>query len=315
MTAPDRPADPSRPPPAAGAPADSVADARRARTRLGIVTMCGVCLIFAIQDTMSRSLGGSYSPMQIVMLRFWFFAVFALVVVSRSPGGLRPAFRSARPVLQLTRGVLLVVDVTLTVFAFVALGLVNTHAIFAVYPLLIVALSGPMLGEKIGWRRWTAVAVGFAGIMLILRPGSSAVTPAMFAALAAALCFALYGILTRMVSRDDSASTSFLWTSIIGAVAMTPLGLSQWRWLAPEDWALMGLLCLCGAVSHWLLIRAYTMAEASVLQPFAYTQLPWVAVFAMVLFGEQLAPNVAIGIVIVVGAGLFSLWRSRVRSR
>ena len=290
------------------------ADATRQRTRLGILTMCAVSLIFAIQDTMSRHLGGAYSPLLIVMLRFWFFAVFAVAIVSRQPGGVRQALRSRRPVLQIVRGILLIADVVLTVVAFVHLGLVNTHAVFAIYPLMVVALSGPVLGERIGWRRWTAVGVGFAGILLILDPRHGNVSPMMGLALVASLCFALYGVLTRLVSRQDDAMTSFLWTSIVGAIGMTPLGLMAWQPLAADDWGLMGLLCLCAAVSHWLLIRAYTLAEASVLQPFAYTQLAWVSVFGIAFFGEHLATNVMVGVLIVVGAGLFSLWRSRVRA-
>ena len=295
-------------------PQPSAADETRQRTRLGIITMCAVALIFAIQDTMSRHLGAAYSPLLIVMLRFWFFAAFSLVIVSRQPGGVRAAIRSRRPLVQVARGVLLIADVVLTVVAFVSLGLVNTHAVFAIYPLMIVALSGPVLGERIGWRRWTAVGVGFAGILLILDPRQGSVSAMMGVALVAALCFALYGVLTRLVSREDDAMTSFLWTSLIGAVGMTPLGLMAWEPLAAEDWGMMALLCLCAAASHWLLIRAYTLAEASVLQPFAYTQLAWVSLFGIVFFGEHLAPNVLAGVVIVVGAGLFSLWRSRVRS-
>lgn len=305
----------SAPTPSPAAAPDPEEQKRQARVRLGIVMMCCVSLIFAIQDTMSRALGGAYSPVLIVTLRYWFFAAFSLAIISRQPGGVRGALRTTRPGLQVARGLLLAAEIVLTIKAFVALGIVNAHSIFAIYPLLTVAMSGPLLGERIGWRRWTAVAVGFVGILVILRPGSAAMSPAMLIALVAAFLFALYNILTRKAAQFDSGTTSFLWTSLVGAAAMTPFGLAQWEWLSPDHWGLLALLCLCAAVSHGLLIRAYGLAEASVLQPFAYTQLAWVALFGILFFNEHLAPNVVLGIVIVVGAGLFSLWRSRVRAR
>lgn len=290
-------------------------DARRQQVRLGIVVMCGVSLVFSIQDVVAKQLGGSYSALLIVMLRYWFFTVFSVLVVSRGPGGLRGALRTRRPLIQLLRGLLLIADVVLTLLSFVRLGVVNSHAVFAIYPLMIVALSGPFLGERIGWRRWTAVGAGFVGMLVILQPGAGTMSAQMLLPLGAALCFAVYGVLTRLVSQDDSANTSFLWTSLVGVVAITPLGLANWQWLAADDWAWLGLLCVCAGVSHWSLIRAYALAEASVLQPFAYTQLLWISIFGVLLLHEPLAPNVVVGIVIIVGAGLFSLWRSRVRSR
>ena len=285
------------------------------RTGLGIVLMCATALIFAIQDGVSRMLGGAYSPALIVMLRYWVFAVFVILLVSRQPGGLRRAARSRRPFLQILRGVLLVAEVVIIVEAFVRLGLIETHAVFTAYPLLVAALSGPMLGEKVGWRRWAAIGVGFVGIIIILNPGGTVFSPMAVLPLIAALMFATYSLLTRLVARDDSSMTSFFWTGVSGAVAISFLGLREWQWLAPGDWIWMGLLCLTSISSHYLLIRAYEVAEASALQPFAYTQLVWVSIIGVLFFGETLRINVAIGAAIVVGAGLFTLWRQRARAR
>ena len=281
------------------------------RTGLGIVLMCIVSLIFALQDAVSRTLGSQYSPLLIVMLRYWVFAAFVTALVARQPGGLRRAIRTRRPVTQILRGVLLAAEVVIMVFAFVRMGLVETHAVFTAYPLLVAALSGPVLREKVGWRRWTAIAIGFCGILVILQPGSGVMRLDALLPFAAALLFAIYGLLTRHVARDDPAVVSFFWTGIAGAVAMTAVGIWHWQWLAPGDWIWMALLCVTALSSHYLMIRAYELAEASALQPFAYTQLVWVSIIGVVVFSETLRPNVVVGAVIVVLAGLFTLWRTR----
>jgi len=197
------------------------------------------------------------------------------------------------------------------VVAFVTLGLIETHAVFAVYPLLVAALSGPVLGEHVGWRRWVAIGIGFLGVLVILQPGFGVFAPAALIPLVAATMFALYGLLTRYVARDDSAAVSFFWTGTAGAVVTTSMGIWYWQPMAPGDWGWMGLLCLTSAFSHWLLIRAYEVAEASAIQPFAYLQLVFATMIGIGVFSETLRPNVAMGACIVVLAGLFTLWRAR----
>lgn len=192
------------------------------RTGFAIFLMCAVSFIFALQDAFSRVLGSAYPPELIVMLRYWVFAAFVIALTARQPGGIRRALRTRRPVTQIARGVLLAAEVLVMIEAFVRLGLIETHAVFAVYPLMIAALSGPILGEKVGWRRWTAIGIGFAGILFILQPGGGVMTPAALLPALAALLFAIYGLLTRHVSRDDPASVSFFWT---GTAARSP---SRW---------------------------------------------------------------------------------------
>lgn len=284
------------------------------RTGLAILLMCATSLIFAIQDGFSRVLGEAYPPVLIVMIRYWVFGAFAIALVSRQPGGLRRAVRTKRPFTQIFRGVLLVLETVVMIEAFVRLGLIETHAVFTAYPLMVAALSGPILGERVGWRRWTAIMIGFLGILVILKPGSGVMRMDALLPFVCALMFALYGLLTRHVARDDPSMVSFFWTGVSGAVAITLIGIWHWQWLAPRDWIWMGLLCLCGMTSHYLLIRAYELAEASALQPFAYTQLVWVSFIGVLVFGEVLQPNVVAGAMIVVGAGLFTLWRARVKA-
>ncbi len=288
---------------------------RTDRQGAAILMICAASLIFAAQDGVSRYLGTAYPPILVVMLRYWFFAVFVILLSARSPGGLGRAIRSRRPGLQMFRGVLLAAEVVVTIEAFVRLGLINTHAVFACYPLMISALSGPILGEKVGWRRWVAVAVGFAGILIVLKPGSGVFSANATLPLLGAAMFALYGLLTRLAARDDSAMVSFFWTGISGAVAITLVGIWHWQPIARHDIPWLLALCVAAVTAHFLLIKAYELAEASALQPFSYTQLVWISLFGVTIFGEHLAPNVALGGAIVVGAGLFTWWRSRQRER
>lgn len=284
-------------------------------TRLGILLMIATTLVFAAQDGISRHLGASYNVMMVVMVRYWAFAVFVALLAARSGGGLRAAVRTRYPLIQIARGLMLITEVCLMVVAFTRLGLIETHAVFTAYPLLVAALSGPVLGEKVGWRRWTAIGIGFAGVLIILQPGMGVFSPWALLPFASALLFALYGLLTRYVARGDAASVSFFWTGVVGAIGMTPFGLAHWEWMTPVDWGWMATLCITAMIGHWLLIRAYDVAEASAVQPFAYLQLVWVSALGLFLFGETLRTNVAIGAVLVVAAGLFTLWRQRIKAQ
>ncbi|CAN0596790.1 unnamed protein product, partial [Ectocarpus sp. 12 AP-2014] len=226
-------------------------------------------LVFATQDGISRHLAAQYNPYMVVMIRYWFFAAFVITIAMRRAGGLRAAAATKQPVLQLSRGLILAGEICLALYGFVVIGLVDSHAIFAVYPLMVVALSGPVLGEKVGWRRWAAIGVGFIGMLVILAPGMGVFQKTAIIPLVSAAMFALYALLTRYAARLDSTATSFFWTGVVGAVVMTVFGLATWEPMSTPDWAWMIALCITGVGGHWLLIRCYEIAEASVLQPFA----------------------------------------------
>lgn len=284
------------------------------QTRAGIYLMIGATLVFATQDGLSRHLASEYNTIMVVMIRYWFFAAFVIAVAARNAGGIRAAMRTEQPVLQAMRGMLLAGEVCVAVYSFTLLGLINSQAIFIAYPLMVAALSGPILGEQVGWRRWSAIGVGFIGVLLILQPNDGVFEPAAIVPVISATMFALYGLLTRYVARKDTTATSFFWTGTVGAVMMTAIGLPFWEPMAASDWSWMAILCVTGAFGHWLLIRCYELAEASAVQPFAYLHLVFAAIIGVSVFGEVIRLNVAIGACIVVGAGLFTLWRERVRS-
>jgi drug/metabolite transporter (DMT)-like permease len=278
---------------------------------LGIALMMATTLVCAVQDGLSRHLAGEYNVLMIVMIRYWFFAAFVITIAKRRAGGIRAAAMTDQPLIQITRGLLLSLEICIMVASFTILGLIESHAVFTCYPLLVAALSGPILGEKVGWRRWSAIGVGFIGVIIILQPGREVFDVRALIPLLAAAMFAVYGLLTRYAGRRDSTATSFFWTGTVGAVAMTALGAWFWEPMVPRDWIWMGCLCLTGVTGHWLLIRCYEVAEASAVQPFAYLQLVFAAIIGISLFGETISTNVAIGCAIIVAAGLFTFWRER----
>ena len=280
-------------------------------TRKGIWLMVATTAVFAAQDGISRHLAAEYNVLMVVMIRYWFFAAFVTAVAARAPGGIRAAVATRHPVLQPLRGVILALEICIAVLGFAILGLVQSHAVFAVYPLLVAALSGPVLGERVGWRRWTAIGIGFVGVLVILKPGFGVFAVEALIPLVAALVFAVYGLLTRYVGRQDAASVSFFWTGVAGAVVMTLIGLPFWEPMTAPDWGWMAVLCCTGALGHWLMIRAYEVAEASAIQPFSYLQLVFASTIGVTLFGEDLQTNVVIGAAIVVAAGIFTLIRAR----
>ena len=282
--------------------------------KLGIRMMLLSTFIFAMQDGISRYLAGEYNVYMVIMIRFWFFAAFVVAVAGRKAGGLRAAARTRQPALQAFRALLLVSQICVMVLSFTLLGLIESHAVFSCYPLLIAALSGPVLGERVGWRRWTAIGIGFIGVLVILEPGFGVFEPEAIVPLIGALLFALYGLLTRYAARQDSAATSFFWTGVVGAIGITLVGMWFWEPMAAPDWAWMALLCVTGASGHYALIKCYEVAEASAVQPFAYLQLVFISILGVTVFHETIRTNVAIGVGIVVATGLFTLWRERVKA-
>ncbi|MCH1412252.1 MAG: DMT family transporter [Rhodobacteraceae bacterium] len=283
----------------------------KSNPKLGISLMAVTMLIFAVQDGISQYLAREYNVFFIVMVRYWFFALFVFILCSKQPGGLRKAISTKQPFLQVFRGTLLALEVIVMITSFTLLGLIESHAIFSIYPLLVAALSGPVLKEFVGWKRWSAIFIGFIGVMIILKPSNNVFSLEAIIPLVAALMFALYSLLTRYAARQDTSMTSFFWTGIIGAVVMSIVGSGYWIALKPVDWAWLGLLCILACLAHYLLIKCYELSEASSLQPFAYLQLLFATIIGLWIFSEKLEVHVVMGAFLVVLSGLFAIWRER----
>ncbi|MFP5480168.1 MAG: DMT family transporter, partial [Alphaproteobacteria bacterium] len=229
------------------------------------------------------------------------------LVALRRPEGPRAAIRSTRLPTHLLRAVLLVAEICLIVWGYTEIGLINSLSVFMVCPLLIVALSGPLLGERISWQRWAAVAAGLVGVLVILRPGMGVFSWAALLPLGAALLFALYSVLTRLTTRDEPTFPAFFWPGVIGAVLMTALGLPELEPMPLSDAALLAVYCGLSILSHWLVLKCYEQVEAARVQPFTYLQLVFTTGIGMAVYGEVLELPVALGSAIVVGAGLYAL--------
>ncbi|KQV39333.1 MULTISPECIES: DMT family transporter [unclassified Rhizobium] len=265
--------------------------------------------MFAAQDGITKHLIGSYPPVFITMLRFWAFAVFVLLYSACSPRGIRQAARTHHPWLQVARGCLLALEIVLAVIAYKYAGLAMSQAVIQSTPLFVTVLSVPLLGETVGWKRATAVVAGLVGVLIIINPveaefGISTILPVLVA-----LSFALYSIATKVVSRKDSSVTSLLYTGIAGAISITLIGPFYWTHVAPTDWYFILLLCVSGAVSHYFLIIAYGYLLAVEVQPVSYLQLVLNVLMGALIFNEVVTGNMIIGSIIVVAAGLFTVWR------
>ena len=281
------------------------------RSMKGIWLMVLTVLTFAVQDGFSRLLAGNYNTLMVVMLRYWIFGAFVLTLALRRPEGMRAAVRSRHFKVHVLRAVLLVVEICIIVWGYTLIGLINSHAVFAVCPLLVVALSGPMLGEKISPLRWAAVGMGCVGVLVILQPGAEVFSWPALLPLASAVMFALYSVLTRLTTRDEPSFPAFFWPPIIGVVLITVVGLPHWQAVSGRDWVFLVIYGLMSVLSNFLLQRTYETVEANVVQPFAYLQIVFVTGIGLTFFDETLQAHVVLGVAIVVAAGVFALLQQR----
>jgi drug/metabolite transporter (DMT)-like permease len=279
--------------------------------RKGILLMVAAVFAFACQDGFARHLAGTYNTMMVVMVRYWLFAGFVIVLALRRPEGFQAAIASTRMGAHVLRSVLLVSEICIIVWGYTLIGLIESHAVFAVCPLLIVALSGPVLGEQISWKRWAAVLVGMIGVVIILRPGTGVFSWPALLPLISALLFAIYSVLTRLTTRDEPTFPAFFWPGVIGALLMTGFGLPHWQAVAPQDWGPLAVYAALSIFSHWLLLKCYEAAEASSVQPFAYLQIAFVSVIGITVYDETLALPVILGAGLIIAAGLYALWSER----
>ena len=275
----------------------------------GIILIIFANLVFASQDGITKYLAEQYHIFSIIMMRYWAFLIFVLLVSFMSKGGIKKNAKSGMPKMQMARGVLLALQVCLAAYLFVNLGLINTHVIFASYPLMVTLFSIPLLGEKVGKWRLGAVLIGFLGVVVILQPAMAMFDTLSLLPLLASATFAVYYIMTRYVARTDSGETSFFWTGVGGFITMTLIGPFFWDSVIGIDIFWMAVLSVTGALGHYLMIKALEVAEASVLQPFSFFQLIFVSCIGVIVYNEGVTLNTVTGTMIIVMSGLFIIWR------
>ncbi len=291
---------------------NETAAAASANLTLGIGLTLVSMFCFATMDGISKFLGSILAIPQILWVRYMVFTSLAVVVLWRL--GLRRVWQTPRPGLQIVRALVQVIENGVFVLAFQYLPLADVHAIAAASPLLVIAMSVPILGEKVGIRRWLAVMAGFVGVLIIVRPGFQDIGLPILIAISGALLWALYQILVRLCARTDSSETSWLWSAVIGLLATSTVGPSVWVWPDAMGWVLLFAIALLGSGAHLFLIKALTVAEASALQPYSYTLLLWAAAVGLVAFGHVPDAWTLAGAAVILASGLYAWHRERVRA-
>ena len=281
---------------------------------LGIGITLLAIVIFGLQDAVSKSLLQTHSPFQLAMLRFWAFAAFSLVLVSRQ-GPLKQAFRSKYPWLQALRALLLVVDIWAFAVALKTVPLAELQAITLVYPLLATLVAIPILGERVGVFRMVAVFAGFCGALVIVRPGGLPIDGGVLFAILSAASYAVYIALTRKVSSVDTTATSMVYVGFGGLMLTTAVGVFFWEPMDLTATLQMAFVMVTSTVSHGLMMVALSRAPASTLQPFNYFALPWGIFLSYQVFGHLIDPISLVGAAVIVGAGLVVMARERHLSR
>lgn len=276
----------------------------------GIALMIFTTFIFAIQDTTTKLLGNSMPVLQFLGVRYLVFFGFAVWWTTRKRS-LRTVVKVKNVPVQLLRGVLLGLESLLFAWALTHIGVGQMHSIFACFPLMVTALSPLFLGEKVGLIRWLGIFVGFLGTLVIIAPGSVSFTIYSWAAVACAVLFAIYSLLTRYVASTDSAESSLFYTGLMAAVVTAPFLPFFWEPISFSEGLKVAALCLLSILSHYSMIQALKYTPAVVLQPFNYFVLPWVLLLGFLVFGEGVSFNQLLGVCLVVGSGLFIVYYQR----
>jgi drug/metabolite transporter (DMT)-like permease len=277
----------------------------------GIGFYCLALIFFACLDTTAKFTSRSVPVMEVVFFRYAGAMVLCLIAVR--PWRDHRRFLTARPVRQLLRSACLLASTVLNFLALRKLQLAETTTISFAGAFVVTALAVPLLGEWIGPRRWMAILVGFAGVIVVTRPGPDGLQPAVLLSIASMFCNSFYSILTRHLAPTDSAEGLLLFPLVAATIAMAPFALPQFVW--PPDPLVGGLLLstgLSGAVGHWCFILAYRRAPASVLAPFAYSQLIWMTLLGYLVFGDLPHRMTLVGAAIIIASGLYILYRERV---
>ncbi len=276
----------------------------------GILWMLGTMFCFIALDAIMKHLMENYSLVQVTWGRFFFATVIAFIVCAPRLGALAV---SRHPKLQLLRSVILMSTTGLFNAGIRTTPLATGTTIMFLSPILITLLSIPMLGEKVGVKRWIGIAFGFAGAMIVVRPwseGLGGTASGVLFLLAAALCNANYQIITRKV-RGDDPMTSLLYTAVAGAIVTSAIVPWFWTWPTAEAWFLLVLSGVAGGIGHLCLIRAVRMAPASVVAPFSYSSLIWAALFGFAIWGDFPDLWTWAGAALIIGSGLYIFYGER----
>jgi drug/metabolite transporter (DMT)-like permease len=279
----------------------------------GIFYICLAVALISAQEAMAKYLGQSLPMLQVIGARY-FGHLLLMVVVLMPRHGLH-LFKAKRPHVQIGRSVLLLIDTALFFFSLTLIGLAEATAIFFSVPILVVLLSIPLLGERVGWRRLVAVGIGFAGMLVIIRPGSDVIGIGALLTFGAAICASLFNIITRKLADEDPVPVTMFYTALAGAVIM--MLIVPFIWESPvgwQQWLALLLIGIAGGAAHSCIIASHVFAPASTVAPFMYSQIFWALGFGYLFFGALPDQFTVLGGVIVIASGVYLLRRQQMKA-
>jgi drug/metabolite transporter (DMT)-like permease len=288
-----------------------VLHADSARNRLigiGLVSLTYAC--FALLDGSAKWLVQTIPVLVVVWLRFLTHTLIASALLFPMRGTALVRTRHLR--WHLLRGLMFVAMTGMNFWALQFLQLTVTASIFFLVPILVAVLSAPLLGEKLDARRWAAIVAGFAGVLVVVRPGSAAFHPAILLSLANAVLYAFFNMMTRKLAAYDPPETIQFLPAVVASVVLAPFALAAWQ--SPQGWFEWFMLCMLGVfggTGHYLLAMAHRYAPASTLAPFLYQQILYMALFGYLVFGNVPDKETWVGAAIVVASGLYLFSRER----
>jgi drug/metabolite transporter (DMT)-like permease len=297
--------------PAAARPSGH-APPRTDRPLRGIALIIASTVFLACSDALAKYLTRDLPPIEIAWIRFVVFALIMLPAMLMRPGGVN-VLRTRRPGLQILRGLGLVCSALFFIWGLRYLPIAEASATAFVAPMFVTALSIVMLAEKVGIRRWLATIVGLIGVLIVIRPGGGAFQPAAIFPIVSALGWAFALVLTRQISGTDRPATTMAYSALVGLAVLTVLAPFVWVTPTRPQVAIAIAIGIASTAGHWIVVVAYRYADASVLAPLTYSQLVWVTVLGLVMFGEFPDSVTLIGAAIIISSGLYIAHRERVR--
>lgn len=278
----------------------------------GVFWMCVAMLLLVGMDAIAKHLAQRFPVPEVIWARFTFHLLFMAPLLARR---LPLVAQSRNPRLQFLRGAMILLASSAMVTGLRYIPLAETNVLFAASPLIVTALSAPLLKERVGPRQWAGVIVGFLGVLLIVRPGFAAMHPAAAVVLLGAGFYAGSQIAARSLGSLDDPRTTVFYTALVCAVAMSAVVPFVWVAPRPVDWAVMAAAGFLSMTGHLAATKAFQMAPAATVSPFNYSGMVWATLFGFLGFGDLPDAWTVIGALVIVGSSLYVLRRRRIRRR
>ncbi|WP_306154266.1 DMT family transporter [Roseovarius sp. MMSF_3281] len=288
-------------------------------------------MCFSLNDVGIKFLSDTYALHQVIFIRSSIGALVLLTVIMPLSGGFK-VMRTRRLKMHLLRGVCVVFANMCLFLGLAAMPIADAVAVFFISPLVITVFSVVFLGEAVGARRWVAIAVGFIGVLVIVKPGTSAFQVASLLPMLAAMLYAVIHIVARKIGGTESAATMAFYIQVTFIIASAGFGLTlghgafatethpslsfllrAWGPVMAEDWLILFMLGLSGVMGGFFISQAYRLSEAAFAAPFEYVAMPMAIMWGVTVFGTWPAPTAWIGIALIIGSGLYLLWRESVK--